>query len=225
MVKKYSEYFLFTSVIYCTALIASNIAAGKLFSLPFGVVLPVSVWLFPVVYIIDDIVPEVYGFGTARRLIWLGFLANLFAVAFFVLALALPYPAFFTNQDAFETVLGFTPRLLAASFVAYLLGTHVNAWIMVTVKRLTRERWLWMRTISSTLAGEGVDSLVFILIAFWGEIPPQVLPGMIAAQAAFKILYEALATPLTYCIVAWFKRKEGVLSLSSVNTASKYFAP
>lgn len=196
------------SVFYCAALIASNIAAGRLFSAPFGAVLPVSVWLFPAVYIIGDIVPEVYGYDAARRLIWLGFLANLFAVAFFELALLLPAPSFFTHTQAYETVLGFTPRLLAASFVAYLCGTHANAWVMVTLKRLTRERWLWLRTTTSTIAGEGIDSLLFIAIAFWGEVPAIALPGMIFAQAAFKIIYEFAATPLTYFVVAWFKRKE-----------------
>lgn len=205
---------------YCTALIVSNIAAGKLFSGPLGIALPASVWLFPVVYIIGDIVPEVYGLQTARRLIWLGFVANFCAVAFFELALFLPYPPFFEHQAAFQTVLGFTPRLLAASFIAYLLGAHVNAWILVTIKRLTRERWLWLRTIASTVAGEGIDSLVFILIAFWGEVPAAALPAMILAQALFKILYEAAATPLTYWLVTWFKRKEGVRPASSVHGLS-----
>ncbi len=220
MIKKYSELFLIVSVMYCTALIVSNIAAGKLFSGPLGIALPASVWLFPVVYIIGDIVPEVYGLKTARRLIWLGFAANLCAVAFFELALLLPYPAFFAHQAAFETVLGFTPRLLAASFSAYLLGSHVNAWTLVTIKRLTHERWLWMRTIGSTIAGEGLDSLIFILLAFWGVVPAPALPAMILAQALFKILYEAAATPLTYWLVAWFKRREGVHPPSSAQVLS-----
>jgi uncharacterized integral membrane protein (TIGR00697 family) len=212
MSKKYSALFLYITVFYCAALIASNVAAGRLFGAPFGIVLPVSVWLFPVVYIIGDVVPEVYGFDSARRLIWLGFLANLFAVAFFELALLLPAPSFFAHREAYETVLGFTPRLLLASFIAYLCGTHVNAWIMVTLKRLTHERWLWLRTTTSTIAGEGIDSLLFIAIAFWGEVPIEALPGMIFAQAAFKILYEFAATPITYWVVAWFKNKESLPS-------------
>jgi hypothetical protein len=198
------------AVLFCVALVVSNIIAGKLYAAPGGIVLPTAVWLFPIVYIIGDIVPEVYGLSTARRVIWLGFASNLFAVGFFGLCLALPAPDFWKNQQAFETVLGFTPRLLIASLVGYLAGTNANAWILVLVKALTHGKWLWMRTISSTIVGEMIDSALFITIAFFRVAPLAVLPGMILAQALFKICYEILATPLTYVLVRMAKQYEGI---------------
>ncbi len=195
---------------FCVALVVSNIIAGKLFEAPGGIILPAAVWLFPVVYIIGDVIPEVYGLATARRVILLGFATNLAAVAFFALTLALPAPGFWAGQEAFRTVLGFTPRLLLASAVGYLVGTNANAWVLVAIKRRTGGRWLWVRTIGSTLVGETLDSACFITIAFLGIVPWQVLPGMVLAQAAFKTAYEALATPLTYAAVAAVKRAEAV---------------
>jgi queuosine precursor transporter len=211
IVGQYSILFVLLSVLFSVALVVSNIIAGKLWATPIaGVTLTAGVFLFPVVYIIGDVVPECYGLAAARRLILIGFAANLFVVFFFALTLALPYPPFFQGQAAFEAVLGFTPRLLFASFVAYLVGTNANAWMMVTVKRLTNARWLWVRTISSTIVGESIDSAIFITIAFYGIVPLDVLPGMIIAQATFKTLYEILATPLTYFVVSRVKRYEGI---------------
>lgn len=209
--KKHSDLLVVLAVLFCVALIVSNIIAGKLYAAPFGIVLTTAVWLFPIVYIIGDVVPEVYGLATARRVIWLGFAANLFAVLFFLLCLKLPYPPFWQNQNAFEIVLGFTPRLLIASFIAYLVGTNANAWIMVRMKQLTNGRWLWTRTISSTIVGEGLDSTLFILIAFYGVVPVAALPSMIFAQAIFKISYEVIATPLTYFVVGRVKKLEGLV--------------
>ncbi len=201
-----SDIFVGLVVVYCVALTVSNIIAGKLWQVAPGLVLPTAVLLFPIVYIIDDIIPEVFGLETARRVIFLGFAANLMAVAFFALCLVLPAPGYWTNQAAFETVLGFTPRLLLASFAAYLVGTNANAWIMVRMKRLTNGRWLWSRTISSTIVGQILDSSIFITIAFLGVVPSDALPTMILSQAGFKIAYEALATPVTYWAVNTVRR-------------------
>jgi len=206
--KGYSSPLVALSAVFCVALVVSNIIAGKLFEMPGGIVLPAAVWLFPVVYIIGDVIPEVYGLATARRVILLGFAANLAAVAFFALTLALPAPGFWQGQEAFRTVLGYTPRLLLASLVGYLVGTNANAWVLVLIKRWTGGRWLWMRTIGSTIVGETLDSACFITIAFLGTVPFPVLPGMVLAQAAFKTAYEALATPLTYAAVAAVRRAE-----------------
>lgn len=208
--KAFSFRLVCLTIVFCVALIVSNIIAGKLWQAPFGIVLTAGVWLFPIVYIIGDVVPEVYGLPVARRIIWLGFAANLFAVAFFALTLILAYPPFFDGQKAFEVVLGFTPRLLFASFCAYLVGTHANAWVLVAIKKITGVRFLWIRTIGSTLVGEGLDSLIFISLAFYGVIPTDQLPAMIFYQASFKTLYEIVATPLTYLVVNWFKQKEGL---------------
>jgi len=203
--------FLFTvlTALFCVALLVSNIIAGKLWAAPGGPVLPVAVWLFPIVYILGDVIPEVYGLKAARQVIALGFCLNLMAVLFFYLCLALPAPDFWKNQQAFETVLGFTPRLLVASFVGYLVGTNANAWTLVLIKRGTGGKWLWMRTIGSTIVGETLDSALFITIAFWGTVPGGTIPIMILWQASFKIIYEAIATPLTYVVVNWVRRIEG----------------
>jgi queuosine precursor transporter len=210
MVKEYSQRFLVLCVMFCTALVVSNIIAGKLWAAPLGLTLTAGATLFPIVYIIGDVLPEVYGLAATRRVIWLGFAANLFAVLFFYICIVLPYPPFWQNQTAFETVLGFTPRLLLASLLAYLAGTNVNAWIMVKMKALTSGRWLWTRTITSTIFGEGVDSTIFMLVAFVGVVPLEVLPSMIMSQALFKTIYEIIATPVTYLVIGWYKKAEGV---------------
>ena len=204
----YSVCLAVLTAVFCIALVVSNIIAGKLYVAPGGIILPAAVWLFPIVYIIGDVIPEVYGLAVARRVIILGFALNLFAVLFFVLTLVLPAPAFWQNQAAYETVLGFAPRLLVASFVGYLVGTNANAWVLVQVKKLTGGRWLWMRTIGSTMVGETLDSAFFITVAFLGIVPLATLPGMILAQSAFKTVYEALATPLTYAVVGAVRRFE-----------------
>jgi uncharacterized integral membrane protein (TIGR00697 family) len=206
----HSFYLVVLATAYCVALVVSNIIAGKLYQGPGGVVLPAAIWLFPIVYIIGDVIPEVYGLATARRIILLGFATNLAAVGFFALTLALPAPDFWDGQAAFSTVLGLTPRLLLASFVAYLVGSHANAWVLVLIKRWTGGRWLWMRTIGSTIVGQTLDSGCFITIAFLGVVPPGVLPGMIVAQSAFKTAYEALATPLTYAAIGMVRRAEAL---------------
>ena len=193
---------------YVTALILSNIIAGKLIDVG-GVVLPAAVFIFPVVYILDDIIPEVYGWALARQAIMLGFAANLFAVAVFMLALALPPAPFWGGQNAFELVLGFTPRLLVASFVAYLVGTHANAWVLVRVKEAIGGR-LWVRTVSSTIIGESLDAAIFITLAFYGIVPTGVILHMIIAQAVTKILVEVILTPATYVAVGAVQKVEGV---------------
>lgn len=205
---KYSFVFLVLSALFCVSLVVSNIIAGKLWAAPFGIVLPCAVFLFPIVYIIGDVIPECYGLLMARKVIWLGFALNLFAVLFFYLTIKSAYPSFFENQNAYQTVLGFTPRLLFASFVAYLIGTNANAAVLVWIKKLTNSKWLWIRTISSTIVGEGLDSLFFISIAFYGIIPTVALPMMIVYQASFKILYEVIATPLTYLVINKVKKTE-----------------
>lgn len=207
---KYSILLVVLVAVFTTSLIVSNIVAGKLWAAPFGIVLTAGVFLFPIVYIIGDVVPECYGLATARKMIWIGFAMNLYAVIFFWLTLKAAFPPFWTGQDAFVTVLGFTPRLLVASFVGYIVGTNANAWTLVQIKKLTQGKWLWMRTIGSTIVGETLDSILFITIAFWGILPAAALPSMIFYQATFKTLYEIIATPITYLVVAKVKQYEVV---------------
>ena len=147
---------------------------------------------------------------TARRAIWVGFAANLVAVVAIYLAGLLPAPVFWQDQAAYETILGFTPRLLLASFVAYLIGEFANSTILAKMKVWTQGRYLWTRTIGSTIVGEGLDSLVFISIAFSGLMAPPDLAIAIVSQWLFKTLYEVVATPLTYAVVNALKRSEGV---------------
>jgi hypothetical protein len=211
--KKVSWNLLILAVVFCVSLIVSNIIAGKIFGV-WGQTMTAAVIIFPVVYIIGDVVPECYGIKTARRVIWLGFAMNLFAVIFFMITLALPYPPFWEGQDAFHLVLAFTPRLLAASLVAYLAGTNINAMIMVWMKKKTDGKWLWSRTISSTIVGEAVDTTIFITLAFAWVFPWHVVVNMIFWQWAFKCIYEIVATPLTYAVIGWIKKREGILPTS-----------
>ena len=204
---KKSDYFVALVALYCVALIISNVVSGKLIEV-FGQTLTAGIFLFPIVYIIGDILPEVYGLKVTRKIILLGFFLNLIAVGFFMFTLWLPYPIFWGNQKSFEDVLSFTPRLLAASFAAYLVGTNANAWAMVYIKKLTNSKYLWMRTIGSTILGEGLDSIIFITIAFFGIVPNDQLPIMILSQVVFKTVYEALATPITYFVINKFKKFE-----------------
>ena len=207
MDKKISWNLLVLAVVFCVSLIVSNIIAGKIFGV-WGQTMTAAVIIFPVVYIIGDVVPECYGIKTARKVIWLGFAMNLFAVVFFMITLALPYPPFWEGQDAFHLVLAFTPRLLAASLVAYLAGTNINAMIMVWMKKKTDGKWLWSRTISSTIVGEAVDTTIFITLAFAWVFPWHVVVNMIFWQWAFKCIYEIVATPLTYAVIGWIKKRE-----------------
>jgi uncharacterized integral membrane protein (TIGR00697 family) len=123
---------------------------------------------------------------------------------------ALPPAPFWKGQEAYETIFGQTPRVLAASFLAYLIGEFANAFVLAKLKIATRGRWLWLRTIGSTVVGQGLDSAAFVTLAFAGAVPPGALASIIAAQWLLKVVYEAAATPLTYAAVGWLKAREGV---------------
>jgi uncharacterized integral membrane protein (TIGR00697 family) len=207
--QRYSPWFVIAVTVFITCLITANITAVKLINV-FGLVLPAAIIIFPVSYIFGDILTEVYGYRQARRVIWLGFLCNLIAVVAIRIGQVLPPASFWNGQAAYERILGYTPRLLLASFVAYLLGEFANAFVMAKMKIATKGRWLWSRTIGSTLIGEGLDSLVFMTIAFLGEIPTTGLASAIVTQWLAKSAYEACVTPLTYAAVNFLKKKEGL---------------
>lgn len=166
--------------------------------------------VFPVSYIVGDVLTEVYGYRAARRVIWLGFLCNLLAVAAISVGGVLPAAPFWHGQAAYEHILGYTPRLLAASFLAYLVGEFANSIVMAKMKVATNGRWLWSRTIGSTFVGEGLDSLVFVTLSFIGTIPLAGLASAIIFQWLFKCAYEVAATPLTYLIVGHLKHVEEI---------------
>lgn len=205
---KYSIRFVVVVALFVTCLIAANITAVKLIDV-FGHVLPAAIVIFPVSYILGDILTEVYGYHQARRVIWLGFLCNLLLVLVIGAGQILPAADFWDGQAAYERILGYAPRILAASFLAYLIGEFANAFVLAKMKIATRGRWLWTRTIGSTLVGQGLDSLVFITLAFAGAMPTSALLGLIVTQWLAKSAYEALATPITYLVVNHLKAKEG----------------
>ena len=205
----YSLAFVVVVAVFVTSLIVANITAVKLVGF-FGLVIPAAVVIFPISYILGDVLTEVYGYRAARRVIWLGFFCNLLAVVAIYLGQILPAAPFWEAQEAYERILGYAPRLLAASFIAYLVGEFANAIVLAKMKIATNGRFLWSRTIGSTLVGQGLDSLVFIVLAFVGTIPLTALISAIITQWLFKSAYEALATPLTYLVVNRLKHSEGL---------------
>jgi queuosine precursor transporter len=205
----YSTWFVLLVALFITCLMTANITAVKLVQV-FGLVVPAGIVIFPISYICGDVLTEVYGYRQARRVIWLGFCCNLLAVCAIWLGQRLPAASFWEGQAAYERILGYTPRLLMASFLAYLVGEFANSFMMAKLKITTRGRWLWLRTIGSTLVGQGLDSLLFVTLAFVGTIPVAGMATAIVTQWLVKTLYEAAVTPLTYAVVHFLKRREGV---------------
>lgn len=201
-----SPRLLFISAVFITALITANTIAVKLIDVG-SWTLPAAVIVFPLSYIFGDILTEVYGFRWARRIIWLGFFCNLIFVFFVWLGGMLPASPFWEGQEAYQSILGFAPRVLVASFAGYLVGEFANSMILSRLKLATRGRWLWLRTIASTIVGQGLDTAVFITIAFAG---PSFMPVIIIYHWLAKVAIEVAATPLTYRAVSYLKRKDGM---------------
>ena len=206
---KITPLFLAIAMLFVATLIASNIMAVKIIEIS-GRLLPAAIIIFPISYIIGDILTEVYGFRHARIVIWLGFVVNALAVMAFYLGGLLPPASVWDGQSSYELILGYTPRLLLASFSAYLVGEFTNSLILAKMKVATRGRWLWSRTIGSTIVGQALDSVVFIVLAFAGTLPSQLVIEIVLTQWTVKVLYETAATPVTYGVVAWLKKREGV---------------
>ena len=198
-----TELYAMLTGVFTASLIVSNIIAGKTFDF-FSFTLPCGVIIFPIIYIVNDVLAEVYGYEKARKVILLGFLMNLVAVICYNITIWLPAPAFFENSEAFSIVLGSTFRLLIAGFVAYIVGSLVNARLMVYLKKWDEEK-LFLRCIISTLFGEGLDALIFITIGFFGTMPTDALIVMVIAQALFKTAYEIIVYPLTKVVIGKVK--------------------
>jgi hypothetical protein len=205
----YSFWFVLIVATFITCLLTANITAVKLVAVA-GWIVPAGIVIFPLSYICGDVLTEVYGYRQTRRVIWLGFLCNVLTVLAIWVGQRLPAASFWDGQAAYERILGYTPRLLMASFCAYLVGEFSNALILAKLKILTRGRWLWLRTIGSTLVGQGLDSLVFIVLAFVGTIPVAGMLTAVVAQWLAKTAYEAAVTPLTYAVIRFLKQHEGV---------------
>lgn len=202
------RYLDLVTVGFVAVLTISNIASTKFVSIG-----PLSfdggTLLFPIAYILGDVVTEVYGYQRARRVIWMGFGATALMAATLALVGALPPAEGWDHQAAYRAILGATPRIVLGSLVAYWAGSFANAWLMAKLKVATKGRLLWLRTISSTLLGEGVDTLLFVLIAFWGTLPPSLVWTVILSNYTFKCVLEIAVTPLTYQVVNGIKRAEG----------------
>lgn len=199
-----TELYAILAGVFTACLIVSNIIAGKTFDF-FSFTLPCAVIIFPIIYIVNDVLAEVYGYAKARRIILLGFFMNLVAVICYNVTIWLPAPVFFENSQAFGIVLSSTLRLLVASFVAYLIGSIVNARLMVYLKKWDEEK-LFFRCIVSTLFGEGLDAIIFITIGFIGTMPLEALVMMVIAQAMFKTLYEIVVYPITRAVINNIKK-------------------
>jgi len=204
---KISHRLLVISAVFVTCLITANIIAVKVISVG-SILLPAAVIVFPFSYIFGDILTEVYGYGWTRRIIWLGFICNLIFVLFAYLGQLMPAADFWTGQEAYQTILGYTPRLLLASVCGYLVGEFANSFIMAKMKIYTKGRLLWSRTISSTVVGQGLDSSIFILLAFYGTA--SFAPELILYHWLAKVIIEVAATPATYAAVSYLKKKESM---------------
>ena len=209
------RYFDFVMAAFVTILLLSNVlGAGKVAvidlpgigSWPFGA----GILFFPISYVIGDILTEVYGYARARRCIWAGFGALLFMAFMAWVVVALPPADTWQGQAAYEQVFGQVPRIVLASIIAFWAGEFVNAYVLARMKIWTRGKHLWSRTIGSTLVGQGVDSLIFYPLAFYGVWDNETLLIVLATQWVLKVGWEAVLTPVTYAVVGWLKRREGI---------------
>ena len=193
--------------VFVGLLLISNIGAVKL--IEFGpIITDGGAFLFPLVYIAGDILSEVYGFKAARKAILIGFaMSALAALTFFVVQISPPAEAW-GNQEAFEAVLGFVPRIVLASIAGYLVGQLLNAWVLVKIKERTKEKALWLRLLGSTAVGEFADTIVFCTIAFYGVITGEEFLIYVAFGFAYKTLVEVVLLPVSYAVIGWVKRRE-----------------
>jgi len=203
------KYFDVVAVSFVTTLLVSNLAATKLFSLG-PAIFSAGILVFPISYIFGDVLTEVYGFVRARRVIYMGLFASLFMATVLSVSISLPPAPGWNLQHEFQAVHSLIPRIVVASLLAYLAGEFTNSAIMSRLKIRTDGRHLWIRTISSTVAGQFVDTVLFVTIAFAGVFETPLLIGAIVSGWIFKVLYEAAATPLTYLVVNRLKRLEGI---------------
>ena len=200
----------FVTVLVCSNLIGPAKIAQVDWPLVGSLTFGAGVLFFPISYVFGDILTEVYGYARSRRVIWAGFAALAFAAFMAWVIVKLPAAPFWHNQGAYEIAFGSTWRIAAASLVAFVCGEFVNSFVLAKMKILTAGRWLWTRTIGSTIFGEGVDSLLFYPLAFYGSgiIPDDKLPLVMLSQFVAKVGVEIVFTPVTYKIVAWLKRVE-----------------
>src|SRR3989344_6640774 len=205
----HSKYFLYIAILFVAVLMISNTTGVKIIQLgPF--VVSGAIFVFPISYIFGDILTEVYGYKASRKIIWSGFAALILMSFCYWLVKILPAATFWEHQEAYETILGAVPRITLASMIAYFGGEFSNSFVLSRMKVAMNGRHLWMRTIGSTVVGEGVDSIIFVMIAFGGTMPLSGLFTIIFSIYLIKVIFEIIATPFTYIIVNKLKHAEGV---------------
>ncbi|MFH1256587.1 MAG: queuosine precursor transporter [Candidatus Diapherotrites archaeon] len=212
--KEYGEklklkHFDIVMASFVAVLLISNIASTKIMQF-FLFQFDGGTLLFPLSYIFGDILTEVYGYRKSRKVIWFGFIATAFMSIYLALVGWLPPAAGWENQAAYDAVLGLVPRIVLASLIAYFAGEFSNSFVLAKMKIWSRGKNLYQRTIGSTIIGEGIDTLLFVLIAFYGVLGPELLLAVFLSNYVFKVGVEVLATPFTYKIVGFLKREEGV---------------
>lgn len=209
MQKRHYLYYDLILAAFAAMLLISNLAATKLIA--FGpIITDGGAVLFPMIYILNDVLTEIYGYKHARRAIWTGFSVMLLAVLAFTIVRYMPSAAEYTDQKAYEAVLGFFPRIVAASLTAYLFGSFLNAFVLAKLKIRTGGKQLWLRLIGSTVVGEFFDTVIFAFIAFGGIIKGWDMVIYILIGWGFKTGVEVVMLPITYRVIAFLKRKEGV---------------
>lgn len=203
------KYLMYIAIFFVVVLMISNTVSAKLVQIgPF--VFAGAIFIFPISYIFGDILTEVYGYRTSRKVIWSGFAAMALMSLCYWFVQILPAPPFWQNQAAYEMILGSVPRIVLASMLAYFVGEFANSYLLSRMKIWSEGKHLWQRTIGSTLLGEGLDSCIFGVVAFAGVIPNSVLITLIISSYAAKVLYEVACTPLTYIVINKLKRAEGI---------------
>jgi queuosine precursor transporter len=192
---------------FVVILLVSNLVAQKVCQIG-PLAMSGAVILFPITYIFGDVFTEVYGFAASRRAIWLGFFGTALLYAMGAIVIALPAAPGWKNQQAFATVFGVIPRILAASLIAFWAGEFANSYTMARLKLLTNGRKLWTRTIGSTVVGQAVDTVLVITLTFAGTVGVATLARIIVSGYLLKVAYEVIATPITYLVINWLKRAE-----------------
>lgn len=203
------KYYDVFATFFVVILIISEITSTKLVQFG-GIRTAGAIILFPIAYIFSDILTEVYGYARARRVMWIGFGALLLMSAVLIAVGKLPAASSWHNQAAYDTILGFVPRISLASIIAYWFGGFANDFVLAKMKLKTQGKYLWTRTIGSTIVGQAIDSFLFIGIAYYGRIPMNIILQIALTQYLLKVVYETLATPVTYFVINTLKRKEGI---------------
>jgi len=206
---KNSKYLIYIAMIFVTVLLISNTVAVKIVQIGL-LVFSGAIVIFPLSYIFSDILTEVYGYKETRKIIWVGFIAQILMISFYYFIQILPSAPFWQFQNSYEAILGSVPRMVLASIVAYVVGTFMNSYVLSKMKIFTKGKHLWARTIGSTIVGELFDSTIFVLMAFFGTIPNSAIITMILSFYLIKVTIEVVLTPFTYYIINKLKKAEGI---------------